>query len=821
MASRAEFTVVAPPSSRVTRGRWGVVLCRLPGGIEARVECKDWPFAPLDLLPGLKLCAAALVPTDYRGESRWLATEPVFPADAALSGLVHRLARHRPQLRPSLVRLLRRGAGGELLAATRTDDTQRVGRLLAISTARADEVLTLCRRFSAPPESGDSPTAREPRRPPADLREALNASASPTVDGASPVVDPYRLCTTPRTPDPRHTPRATLEMSDKLARAQGLKPDDPRRAAAYAEQAILSHSRKSGSYWHAEADVVREASAMMQKSWTDGISCADEALRGALRDGARFPRDENLVTTVEMATRECSIATALVALARRGPPVPQARRLADAILNPARAPVEGSLRRPRMIMETAPADRALAAPSPRRWGSTTTTTTEASVHANAWQDGPNQALNDRAAAKLISLDPTQQQAVLNALSHPVSVLTGGAGHGKSSVLAAIELLLRAAGQHLTLCAPTGKAAKRLTQLTGRPACTIHSMMGRREAPALVAIDEMSMVSPALFMRFLNAKGPSGGALRMLVLCGDDAQLPSIEPGALLRDLVAADRLPTTVLTTVHRTGPGSDLAYRAREIAAGNPAGIAPCGAAIDNACAAWIIQHGTRDESIAAALRRARVLHAAQEPCVVLAQTRATCERLNAELQSTHNPPSDGKPELARSAASCTGARGAKRGEATRPPWRLGDRVIVVETAFDPGAPSNRLHTNGDLGVIVTIDGAARRFAVRFDDHGARSRAVFFGADTCDVLHAYAMTVHRFQGSESDHAVVVLDMTTHLQSREALYTAATRGAKTVALCADTRTLQAALRRSARATRCTRLQQRLVSAFAKRLREEG
>ena len=210
---------------------------------------------------------------------------------------------------------------------------------------------------------------------------------------------------------------------------------------------------------------------------------------------------------------------------------------------------------------------------------------------------------------------------------------------------------------------------------------------------------------------------------------------------------------------------------------------------------------HGSKADKVAAALTDAEARPHTREPCIVLAQTRDTCKRLNRELQRLTNPPSPSKPELWPCPKDTL-------------PWRLGDLVVATTSEKSSAPPHASLFVNGDQGTIVHIDKERARFHV---DFGGQQHS--FPVWTDDLLHAWAMTVHRYQGSESAHAIVVMDMCTQFQTREALYTAVTRGAKTVSLHSNTTTLRAALGRSSRACRVTKLCERVSSALAKRKRE--
>ena len=144
---------------------------------------------------------------------------------------------------------------------------------------------------------------------------------------------------------------------------------------------------------------------------------------------------------------------------------------------------------------------------------------------------------------------------------------------------------------------------------------------------------------------------------------------------------------------------------------------------------------------------------------------------------------------------------------------WRVGDTVVATTNYYDPKPPHQRLFTNGETGIVSHVE--RTRFSVRFEGH-----VHTFPARTKDVLHGFALTVHRCQGSEAPHAIAVIDMFEDYQSRESLYTAATRGKLTATIYGEASRLNAALVRTTRTERHTLLAKRLERAYAKRGREE-
>ena len=676
--SAVEFTVVAPPSERVVRNKWAVVLCRTKAdNLKVRIEAKHWPVSPLMLLPGstFSVVQTQLEERNYKGEKRLYVAAPR-PKDPALFEMLHQLASEMPELRDALATLMSALGTSEALLDV-IDDPTRLRALVDITASQANKVLALCDQLRAKVDA--SVALATDLVVPAEMRDELTAE-----DAVHLKTNPYHL-TVALASSVCHSKARVLRVADNLAKSKGLSPDDPRRATAHVEHAIREGCYKSGSYWLAPDMVLREAMAQMNH-WSSGS--LEPAVRDALEDNSIVAREDGEVTTMEMAQTEHAVADGLARIARQDSPAPQALALANSIL-----------------------------------------------------DGAN--TTSPCAAPLLGLDADQRAAVLTALSSAVAIITGRAGTGKSSVLNVIEKLVRATApscpkgrvgetqteadrrvaihnvaHHLTLAAPTGKAANRLVQVTkGQPASTIHSTIHKNAEPTRLALDEVSMLDPKLLAELLDKKGKG---LRMLLFVGDDAQLPSVCPGALLRDLLASGRLPTASLTTTHRVGSGSIIAEKAGAIALGDATGIARTdheNGHEDLEQQAWSVSFGGAGASKAAALRRARGLHAAGEPFLMLTQTNATCAALNRELQSFVNPPDSMKRELvAAMGDDDTEAppKGSKDAAASRR-WREGDAVVATTNMYNPQPPYQRLFSNGEKGVIANVEGV--RFTVHFED--------------------------------------------------------------------------------------------------------
>lgn len=372
----------------------------------------------------------------------------------------------------------------------------------------------------------------------------------------------------------------------------------------------------------------------------------------------------------------------------------------------------------------------------------------------------------------LALAPEQEQAVLRGVSDELFVLTGGPGSGKTTTLQALVGLLRAMGQSVLLAAPTGKAAKRMAEVIGVEARTLHRLLGAQpgnrftydEANPLptdvLIVDEASMLDIFLAHATLRAVGPK----TRLILVGDSDQLPSVGPGQVLHDLLAAERVPTVRLTQIFRQAQESAIIQNAARIRAGEPPALvasrsrnelpADCvfveawaSAAVD-AAVQWAV----------AELPRRLGLDPHRDIQVLTPLTRRVLV-LNERLQRRLNPPGPAAPERPRGLL----------------PLRLGDRVIQTVNDY-------RLQVfNGETGQIVSIDEGGG-VTVDFAD-----RRVIYGAgDLYQLEHAYALTVHRSQGSEWPAVVVVLTQADRvLLSRPLLYTALTRAKRCAVLVGE------------------------------------
>lgn len=376
------------------------------------------------------------------------------------------------------------------------------------------------------------------------------------------------------------------------------------------------------------------------------------------------------------------------------------------------------------------------------------------------EEALDDALADAERWAGLQLDASQRDAVLRAATRPVSVITGGPGTGKTTLVRVLLRLAEAQGERWLLASPTGRAAKRLAEATGREASTLHRLLefqpgtgrfARSGGQALDAdglvVDEVSMVDVELMAAVLDAL-PWDRAFR-LVLVGDADQLPSVGPGQVLRDLVDSEAVPTVRLRTVHRQGARSGIVRAAAEVHAGEvPASGETVG---DDDC--FLLP---REEPAAVLDTLLEVVTRRlpgrgfdpQEEVQVLAPSRKGplgTVALNERLRDALNP---------HAVRLQLGGRS----------FGVGDRVICTRNRYDHGV------FNGDLGRVVEV--APVGLTVRFDD-----TTVPWPREELDQIElAYALTVHKAQGSEYPAVVLVLHRAHGiLLRRKLLYTAITR----------------------------------------------
>ena len=398
-----------------------------------------------------------------------------------------------------------------------------------------------------------------------------------------------------------------------------------------------------------------------------------------------------------------------------------------------------------------------------------------------------------------TLSASQRQAAHLVLSSKLAVITGGPGVGKTSTLDSILRILVAKGVRLALAAPTGRAAKRITEQTGIEAKTIHRLLeispkhGRftrnEENPLecdLLVIDETSMVDVPLMHALLKAV-PSSAAM---LLVGDVDQLPSVGPGQVLADIINSGRVPVARLTEVFRQAAESRIVVNAHRINSGQMPEVTKGGDASDF----YIVEIAEPEEGVTKLVEvvskripRRFGLDPLRDVQVLCPMNRGVlgARHLNHELQRVLNPNPTATVE--------------------RFGWRFspGDRVMETQNDYD------RDVFNGDQGSVVRIDEEEAALVAEFEGR----EVVYPFAELDTLVPAFATTIHKSQGSEYP-AVVIPVATQHyaMLARNLLYTGVTRGKKLVVLVAQKRAVAIAVRGGQMKRRWTKLGECLVAA---------
>jgi exodeoxyribonuclease V alpha subunit len=415
----------------------------------------------------------------------------------------------------------------------------------------------------------------------------------------------------------------------------------------------------------------------------------------------------------------------------------------------------------------------------------------------------------------LALALPQRAAVTRALTGHALVITGGPGTGKTTIINAIVRILEGVGDRILLCAPTGRAAKRMEEATGRPARTIHRLLefnprrgefdrnaARRLEADLVIVDEMSMVDVTLFGHLLKAIPPGC----RLIMVGDVDQLPSVGPGSVLRDLIRSGALETASLTEIFRQAEASQIVVNAHLVNRGRPplgsgSADAPPDAPAVLASAPLLAGagdfHFVAREEPEAILEAVKRLVSREIPQRLGVDPREGIQvltpmhkgllgtvNLNGELQRLLNP----------------------RGEQVGRPGRLfraGDKVMQIRNNYELEV------FNGDLGRIDEADAEAQEATVLYDGRPV----VYSYAELDELVLGYACSIHKSQGSEYPAVVIPLH-TQHyvLLQRNLLYTAITRGRRLVVIVGSRKALAIAVRNVGVRERHSRLAQRLAEA---------
>ncbi|CUO43025.1 ATP-dependent RecD-like DNA helicase [Eubacterium sp. am_0171] len=399
----------------------------------------------------------------------------------------------------------------------------------------------------------------------------------------------------------------------------------------------------------------------------------------------------------------------------------------------------------------------------------------------------------------ISLDPMQHRAVIESIKHGLLVLTGGPGTGKTTTINTMIQFFESEGMSILLAAPTGRAAKRMTEATGYEAQTIHRLlevsgnpeeegnvngfMRNRQNPLetdVLIIDEMSMVDLPLMHALLSAVVEG----TRLILVGDVNQLPSVGPGSVLKDIIASDSFPVVTLTKIFRQAGESDIVVNAHKINAGEPVVLN------NKSRDFFFLKRQEADVIISVVItliqkKLPRYVDALPTEIQVMTPTRKGLlgvERLNTILQRYLNPPSPEKAEK----------------ESGQRLFRVGDKVMQIKnnyqleweicTKFGLTVDKGMGVFNGDMGIVKEINSYDESMVVEYDE----KRTVKYPFEMLEELElAYAITVHKSQGSEYPAVVIpLLQGPRMLYNRNLLYTAVTRAKKCLTIVGSEATFQ-------------------------------
>ncbi|MBU3664646.1 MAG: ATP-dependent RecD-like DNA helicase [Chthoniobacterales bacterium] len=382
-----------------------------------------------------------------------------------------------------------------------------------------------------------------------------------------------------------------------------------------------------------------------------------------------------------------------------------------------------------------------------------------------------------------TLSPSQVEALRRALGSRVCVVTGGPGVGKTTLLDSLLKILAAKKVRFQLCAPTGRAAKRMGESTGCQAQTIHRLLevfpsgGFKRGTKhpldtdLVVVDEFSMVDVQLMASLCRALP----ARASLILVGDPDQLPSVGPGSLLSDILASGVVPSVRLTEIFRQAEASSIVRVAHDVRHGRMPDDP------EEKGGDFAFMHREEPEEIAElVLRLARTeiprrlgLDPVRDVQVLAPMHRGSLgiRELNTALQAALNPPRQDRAEVERF--------GTK--------FRTGDKVLQTRNNYDKEV------FNGDIGRISSIDPEERQVAVDFDGR----RAVYEFGELDEIEPAYAISIHKSQGSEFPAVVIPLAMQHFLLlQRNLLYTGITRGKKLVVVAGQRKAFATAVRQN-------------------------
>lgn len=422
--------------------------------------------------------------------------------------------------------------------------------------------------------------------------------------------------------------------------------------------------------------------------------------------------------------------------------------------------------------------------------------------------------SDDPSGEGVELSVEQKRAILECITNNVTIITGGPGTGKTTIINTLVKMFDFAGFSVALAAPTGRAAKRMEEASGKPAMTIHRMLeyvwseeedtlnfGRNEENPLdedaIIIDEASMIDLMLMDGLLNAVK----AGTRLIFTGDADQLPPVGAGNVLRDMIASECIPVIRLKEIFRQAEGSGIVSNSHLINNGEyPEQQSGNDFYIISKNGETSISDTIR-ELIGGRIETGFDFIDSADDIQILTPTKRGmlgAPSLNAMLQEVINPPSEDKAEL--KVASVT--------------FREGDKVMQLKNNYGAEWRTDYLSTegegvfNGDMGIVEAIDAEDKTMTVRMDD-----RIIEYAGDMLEEIDlAYAVTVHKSQGSEFPAVVIpVWNFPPMLMTRNLLYTAVTRGKRLVIIVGDPSRVRSMIDNNRADGRYTGLKYRLIS----------
>lgn len=435
----------------------------------------------------------------------------------------------------------------------------------------------------------------------------------------------------------------------------------------------------------------------------------------------------------------------------------------------------------------------------------------------------NREIEQIALKNNLVLDELQQLAVVNAIKHGVSIITGGPGTGKTTTINTLIHYFENRAMDLALAAPTGRAAKRMTEATGYEARTLHRLLELNGAPEednneayfvrnennpieadVIIVDEMSMVDIFLFRSLLKAVAPGS----RLIMVGDADQLPSVGPGQVLKDLIESKCFPVTRLEKIFRQEGSGDIVLNAHRINHGEPINA-------DNKSKDFFFLERNNSERILANMVELITqmlpgyVDAKPFDIQVLTPTRKGSlgvEGINKYLQDRLNPPEAGKKEYLYHETL----------------FRVGDKVMQIKNNYKAeweilGKYNIPIDAgvgvfNGDMGKVKDISEPFSTLTVEFDD-GRKIDYPFSDLDELEL--AYAITIHKSQGSEYSAVVMpVMSGPRQLMNRNLLYTGVTRAKKCLVMLGDRATVGEMIANNYENRRYSGLKERIIEIFA-------